>query len=148
MNKNLIAKASVSINSDPANVWKGLTDPTLIKQYFFGTEAKSAWKKGSSLVFTGEWQGTKYEDRGTILEIDPPQYLKYSYWSSFSGKPDVPENYANISYTLVSKGKGTELTVTQDGLATDEAVQESLKNWHSVLDGLKKLLEEGSHAVV
>ena len=142
MSKSLVAKASISINADRATVWKGLTDPKLIKQYFFGTDAQSDWKKGSSIVFRGEWEGKAYEDKGTILDIDPPSFIKYNYWSSVSGMPDIPENYANITYELTSKGAQTELLVTQDRIATEEAKEHSENNWRGVLDGLKKLVEK------
>lgn len=141
MEKKLVAKASVTIQADRDAVWKGLTDPGLIKQYFFGTEAHSDWKKGSPIVFRGVWDGKSYEDKGTILEIDPPHFIKYNYWSNLSGTPDIPENYATITYTLSTKGTQTELLVTQDGIATEEARDHSEKNWAGVLDGLRKLLE-------
>jgi uncharacterized protein YndB with AHSA1/START domain len=143
MDEKFVAHASTTIKSDAATVWKGLTDPAMIKKYFFGTDAKSDWKKGSPIVFTGSWEGKEYVDKGTILDIDPPKFVKYNYWSSFSGTPDVPENYANITYKLSPKGKETELVVTQDGIATEEAREHSEKNWVGVLDGLKKLLEQG-----
>lgn len=141
MQKQLVAKVSIAINADRAAVWKGLTDPSLIKQYFFGTEAHSDWKKGSKIVFSGVWDGKSYEDKGTILDIDPPNFIKYDYWSNLSGTPDIPENYATITYALKTKGKQTELLVTQNGIGTEEARDHSEKNWAGVLDGLKKLLE-------
>ena len=141
MNK-LTVKASITINADRQMVWKGLTDPKLIKQYFFGTDAQSDWKKGSPIVFRGVWEGKPYEDKGTILDIDPTKFIKYNYWSNFSGTPDIPENYANITYSLKQNGNQTQLDVTQDGIANEEAREHSEKNWAGVLDGLKKLLEK------
>jgi len=142
MSKKLTAKASITIKADRQMVWKGLTDPKLIKQYFFGTETESEWKKGSPIVFRGVWEGKPYEDKGTILDVDPPNFIKYNYWSNFSGTPDIPENYANITYSLRSSGNQTHLDVTQDGIATEEARDHSEKNWIGILDGLKKLLEK------
>ena len=142
MNK-LTVKASITINADRQMVWKGLTDPKLIKQYFFGTDAHSDWKKGSPIVFRGVWEGKPYEDKGTILDIDPPKFIKYNYWSNFSGTPDIPENYAIITYSLKQNGNQIQLDVTQDGIANEEARDHSQKNWIGVLEGLKKLLEKG-----
>jgi uncharacterized protein YndB with AHSA1/START domain len=142
MSNKLMAKASLSIKADKAKVWRGLTDPALIRKYFFGTEAQSDWKKGSPIFFRGVWEGKPYEDKGTILDIDPGNYVTYNYWSNFSGTADVPENYANVTYRLKEKGNDTELVVTQDGIATEEAREHSEKNWNSILDGLKKLLEK------
>ena len=44
----MTAKASIKINADKNEVWDALTNPDKIKQYFFGTNANSDWKKGSS----------------------------------------------------------------------------------------------------
>jgi uncharacterized protein YndB with AHSA1/START domain len=139
--KRFVSDITLHLDADINAVWKGLTDPALIKQYFFGTDAESDWKKGSSVRFRGEWEGKPYEDKGTVLESDPPRLLKYNYWSSFSGKADVPENYANVTYQLRNDGNGTELTVTQDSLESAEAKTHTEENWKSILGGMKKLVE-------
>lgn len=142
MSDKFVASVTVNIHSDLKSVWKGLTDPELIKQYFFGTNAVSDWKKGSKVFFRGEWEGKPYEDKGTILASEPPKLLQYNYWSSFSGTADIPENYAVVTYALKQVGDGTELTVTQDSIATIEARDHSEGNWRMILDGLKKLIEK------
>lgn len=141
MKNKSTATFSIIVNAKATDVWEALTDPTIIKQYFFGTEAVSSWKKGSPLIFKGVWDGKPYEDKGTILEIDPPKRMKYSYWSSFSGTEDKPENYANITYELKESGGTTNLKVLQDGLASEEAAKHSEQNWETVFGGLKKLVE-------
>ena len=40
-------KVSIIINASLANVWKTLTDPELVRQYLFGTNVFTDWKKGS-----------------------------------------------------------------------------------------------------
>ncbi len=83
-----------------------------------------------------------YEDKGTILASDPPRLLQYNYWSSFSGTADIPENYAVVTYALQKHGSDTELTITQDNIATAEAKDHSEGNWKMIIDGLKKLIEK------
>ncbi len=100
MSNNSIATASIEINATAEKVWDGLTNPDMIRKYFFGTEAKSDWKKGSPITFSGEWEGKKYQDKGTILDIEEYKFVKYDYWSSMSGTEDIPENYATITYRL------------------------------------------------
>src|SRR5438045_2426501 len=100
MENNLTGSVSITINAPAAKVWEALTTPSIIKKYFFGTDAVSDWQVGSPLIFRGEWQGKTYEDKGTILESVPNKKFKYSYWSSMSGKEDTSENYANVSYEL------------------------------------------------
>lgn len=58
-----------------------------------------------------------------------------------SGTPDIPENYANVTYTLSSSGTSTILTITQDSILTEESKKHSEQNWGIILEGLKKLAE-------
>jgi uncharacterized protein YndB with AHSA1/START domain len=133
---------TIDINAPAAKVWQGLTDPELVKQYFFGTNLKSDWKEGSPITFSGEWDGKTYEDKGTILEITPGEYVKYSYWSSMSGTKDKPENYANVSYRVIEKDGVSTLEITQDGIKDEATKEHSEQNWQMVFGGLKKILEE------
>ena len=135
-------KTSITFNAPIADVWKGLTDPAMVKQYFFGTNLKSDLKVGSPITFSGEWEGKTYEDGGIILDIEPPRSLKYTYWSSMSGTEDKPENYANITYELAETEGQTTLTIIQDGVKSQEALEHSEQNWQSVLGGLKTLVEK------
>ncbi|QXV64169.1 SRPBCC domain-containing protein [Mucilaginibacter sp. 21P] len=133
---------SISINAQQAEVWKGLTDPEIVKQYFFGTTVNSDWKPGSSITFSGEWEGKAYQDKGTIKEIEPGKYVKYTYWSSMSGTEDKPENYADVSYSLDENDGVTTLILTQDNIKDEASRKHSEENWQMVLGGLKKILEK------
>jgi uncharacterized protein YndB with AHSA1/START domain len=135
-------KTSITFDAPMAEVWKGLTDPAMVKQYFYGTNLKSDLKVGNPITFSGEWDGKKYEDGGIILDADPPRLLKYTYWSSMSGTEDKPENYANITYELSEANAVTTLTIIQDGVKSQEAADHSEQNWQSVFNGLKKLIEK------
>jgi len=135
------ATAEVTINAPVAEVWRALTDPELVKQYFFGTNVVSDWKQGSPIFYRGEWEGQAYEDKGTILEIMPNKLLKTNYFSPLSGEKDIPDNYQVISYELVEDGDRTVLTITQDNLKDQSTADRSVKNWNMVLGGMKTLLE-------
>ena len=141
MENKLILKKSFQISASPSKVWEALTKPELVKQYFFGTELTTDWKKESPIFFRGVWEGKPYEDKGHILDIEKEKFIRYDYWSSFSGTEDIPANYANISYELSQKGGSTVLTITQDGIKDQEALNHSEQNWSMVMDGLKKLVE-------
>jgi uncharacterized protein YndB with AHSA1/START domain len=141
--ETITAKTVVTFNAHIEKVWEGLTNPNMVKEYFFGTDLESDWKVGSPITFSGEWEGHKYKDGGVILEIDPPKYLKYTYWSSMSGTEDKAENYNNITYELFENNGVTVLTILQDGVKTEEAAQHSSQNWETVFDGLKKILKAG-----
>jgi uncharacterized protein YndB with AHSA1/START domain len=132
---------SIVIQAPIDRLWEALTQPDLIKQWFFGVDTETDWKVGSPIVHRGEYQGKAYEDKGTILEIEPPQLLVHSHWSPVSGLPDAPENYERVSWELAERDGATELTIRESNLASDEAKSTSEQNWRMVLANLKKLLE-------
>jgi uncharacterized protein YndB with AHSA1/START domain len=142
MKSNITGKTRILINAPAAKVWGALTTPALIKEYFFGTNAESDWKVGSPITFSGEWEGKKYQDKGTILENVTNKKLKYNYWSSMSGIEDKPENYVDITYELKEKDNKTELTITQENIPDEKMREHSEENWTKVMEGLKAMVEK------
>ena len=131
---------STTIKAPVEKVWQALTDPKLVKQYFFGTDLVTDWKVGSPLYFRGEWESKAYEDKGIVKEFTPNQSLSYSYLSSWSGLPDIPENYLLVSYKVEQVPEGTRLLITQSNY-DEERAKHSESNWAAVIDGMKKLIE-------
>lgn len=141
MKPNLTAQVSIDLRAPKARVWKALTDPTDIKQYFFGTNLVTEWIVGGPIRFVGEWEGKSYEDKGTVLKFDPQKMLQYDYWSSLSGKEDKPENYQMITYRVTEKDGMTNVQIFQDS-ETEEAREHSEQSWKMVLEGMRKLVEK------
>jgi uncharacterized protein YndB with AHSA1/START domain len=132
---------SITIGAPIDKVWEAITTPEVIKQWFFGVETEADWERGSPIVHRGEYQGRPYEDRGEILEIEPPRLLVHSHWSPVSGLPDVPENHERVSWELAESGDGTVFTIRESNLASEEARATSEQSWRQVLTNLKTLLE-------
>ncbi|HET6596834.1 MAG TPA: SRPBCC domain-containing protein [Anaerolineales bacterium] len=141
MNKNYVAEATTTIHAPVSKVWQALVNPELIKQYLFNTEVISDWKVGSPIIYKGEWEGKAFEDKGKILEIEPEKILRSTHWSPLSGAPDSPENYHTVIYSLSDRGDSTEVTIKQDNNASEDEKAHAEKNWKSVLEGMKNLLE-------
>ncbi len=140
---NWKATATIQVKAPLARVWAALTEPALVKQYFFGTDLVTDWKPGSPLFFRGEWDGRPYEDRGTVKSYEPMKTFSYDYWSNMSGEPDVLEQRALVRFDLNERGGVVEVTVTQSNIATQARADDSEKNWPVVLEGMKKLAEAG-----
>jgi uncharacterized protein YndB with AHSA1/START domain len=138
---NHTATASVTIGASPEEVWRALTDPKKIKQYYFGTDVSTDWQPGSPITWSGQYEGREYEDRGEILQVDPPRLLRHTHFSPLAGLPDVPENYHTLTYTLTPSDGGTAVTLEQDNNDTREAAAHAESNWRMMLEGLKGLLE-------
>ncbi|TAK77914.1 MAG: SRPBCC domain-containing protein [Dehalococcoidia bacterium] len=141
MASGLTAEASVEIAAPVGRVWAALTDPTLVKQYFFGTELDTDWKVGGRIVFRGVWEGKTYEDGGTVLAFEPQQRLAYTYWSNFSGLPDTEENRQRVEQRVREHNGKTTVTISQDNVPDEESREHSSANWAMVLGQLKTLVE-------
>ena len=136
------AIATVTIDAPRAQVWDALTNPEMVKQYMHGTNLSTDWKVRSPIAWRGEWKGQSYEDKGEVLEADPPQVLKYTHWSPMGGSDDKPENYHTVRYELAEDGGQTTVTLKQDNNATqEEADKMTVDNWGPVLQGLKQTAE-------
>jgi uncharacterized protein YndB with AHSA1/START domain len=138
---DLATKASVTIDAPIDEVWNALTTPDLIKRWFFGVDTETDWQVGSPVVHRGEWQGKPYEDKGTIIAFEPPRTLVHTHWSPASGVPDRPEHYQEVTWSLAERRGGTDLTVAETNLPSQEAKAVSEESWKAVLNNLKELLE-------
>jgi uncharacterized protein YndB with AHSA1/START domain len=124
-------------------VWNALTDPEKVKRYMHGTEMSTDWKEGSPIFWRGEWKGRSYEDKGTVLAVQPEELLSYTHWSPMGGSEDKPENYHTVTYELAGDDGKTTLTLTQDNNPSqEEADQMAENNWGPVLNGLKETVEK------
>jgi uncharacterized protein YndB with AHSA1/START domain len=139
---NLIASKTINIKSSKKRVWQALTSLGDIRQYLFGTNVETDWKEGSPIRWRGEWQGKAYQDKGTILKVEPGKLLQYTYWSSMAGKDDKPENYATVTTRVAGEDNDVTVTLTQDGNDNEQSKQHAEENWSKVLEGLKKVCEE------
>lgn len=140
MQTNHFSKYQTVIKAPIEKVWHALTDAETVKQYFFGSDQKTDWKVGSPILWSGEYEGTTYVDKGVVLEFIPNEKLHFSYLSSWSGLEDRPENYLSVTYEVKSVSSGTELTITQSNYDAEKAAH-SEANWKVVIDGLKSIVE-------
>jgi uncharacterized protein YndB with AHSA1/START domain len=144
--KDIIARASITINASRDKVWSALVTPAAIKQYMFGTDVRSDWKAGSPITWSGEWRGKPYQDKGVILKIAHDFALQYTHFSPLSGQPDKPENYHTVTIELSDAGTHTRVMLSQDSNTTEAERSDSEKNWATVLGGLKKFVEGSGRA--
>ena len=133
--------SSTRIDAPIEGVWKAITTPSEIKQWFFGVETESDWRVGGDLVHRGEYGGKPYIDKGAILEFEPPRRMVHTHWSDVSGKPDTADNYQHVAWDLAERDGGTELTITERNLPSEEAADTSEKAWKTALESLKEVLE-------
>ncbi|MFK7756031.1 MAG: SRPBCC family protein [Flavobacteriales bacterium] len=145
MSSDLKASSSITINASADSIWNTITNPEKIKQFLYGTETETDWKVGSSIKFSGNYNGTEYHDKGNMLENKPNELLKYDYWSSMSGTEDKPENYFIVSYILEKVDEhSTKFTWLQTNMASQQSVEHTEKGLPSMLAEIKRISEENS----
>jgi len=144
MSRGFEARKTVTIDATQEEVWDALTDPDKVKQYLHGTVMSTEWRVGGPIFWRGEWKGRAYEDKGTVLVVEPRKRLRYTHWSPLGGSEDKPENYHTVTYELAGAGGRTTLTLTQDNNPSEEeAGKMADDNWGPVLNGLKETVEKG-----
>jgi uncharacterized protein YndB with AHSA1/START domain len=142
MEQGFTYSKSTAIHAPIAKVWSVLTDPELIPRYYFGMEWKTDWKKGSPILFRGDYDHQPFEDKGFILDIEPEKFIHFSYFNPSRGEPDVPENYTSIRFELSTDSTGTIFTVYQYGFKSEAEFQMVITKWDAVLYDVKKLTEQ------
>jgi uncharacterized protein YndB with AHSA1/START domain len=130
---DLVATVGIDIDAPPERVWAALTDPREIEQYMFGSQVESEWTAGASIVWTGEYGGKTYEDKGVILAIEPVSLLEMTHSSG--------GDEHTLTYRLKPRGAGTHLSLSQDNNASQDEADHSHKTWQAMLSQLKSVVE-------
>lgn len=134
-------RSSTTIDAPVERVWRAITTPSEMKQWFFGVGTEADWRLGGTLVHRGQYGGKPYIDKGEIIDLDPPRRLVHTHWSDVSGLPDSPEYYQEVAWDLADRGGSTELTITERNLPSMDAARTSEQSWKGALQSLKEMLE-------
>jgi uncharacterized protein YndB with AHSA1/START domain/DNA-binding transcriptional ArsR family regulator len=142
------------IRTTPEALWQALTDPVFTSRYW-GVELTSDWQVGSGVSwrFSGV---TMADDRGVVVECDPPRRLAY-HWHPITpefgraidiGDADVERLAAEprslVTFDLEPQGEMVLLRVTHGGFAEGSELLPGIsEGWPAILASLKTLLETG-----
>lgn len=138
-----IVRQQIMIEAPPSAIWDALTDPKKTTEYFFHCEVESTWDIGSTISFKGRvFLLKKIELTGTILDIEPGKFLKYTLHND----DDYREpSFSTITISLMPENGMVRVSVTDDvgkGQGSEDRYERSVKGWARVLKGLKELVEE------
>ncbi len=103
---------------------------------------KTDWKKGSPIIFSGDYDHQYFEDKGNILDIEKEKFILFNYYNPDSGKKDIPENYTVMRFELEANKNETIFTVFQYGFANEQAFETVTTKWNFVLLTSKEMAEK------
>lgn len=130
------------IRTTPEKLWQALTDPEIIRKYWFGVTQESEWKPGSAWKMS--FADGRLADTGEILEVDPPQRLVLRWRNEFM--PELKaEGETRATYVLEPVGDTVKLTIVHEiAKPGSKFIEKVSGGWPKVLASLKSLLETGS----
>jgi uncharacterized protein YndB with AHSA1/START domain len=133
------------IRTSPDKLWKALTSPEFIRQYWFGMHCESDWQTGSSwrLMF----EDGRVADTGEIVESTPGKRLAIRWRNEF--KPELKaEGDSLCVMEIEAAGDASKLTVTHSiDKEGSEFIRAVSGGWPRILSNLKSLLETGDVAL-
>jgi len=144
---NFVARAEVEVAAPRRAVWRVLTSNGSRPEILFGAQVASDWRLGSTITWSGEFEGRAFEDHGRIIELEDrqePWRIVLTHFSPLSGLPDEPENYHTLRFELDEVPGGTRVTLDQDNNPTREAAEHSQANWARMLHGVKTVAERAA----
>jgi uncharacterized protein YndB with AHSA1/START domain len=129
------------IRTTPEALWRALTTPEFMAQYWLGATAEAEWRVGGpwKLVFPDG----RIADQGEILEFEPPRRLAIKWRNEFNPEFKA-EGWSHCLMELEPQDQAVKLTVTH------VMERENAKfigavggGWPRILSNLKSLLETG-----
>jgi len=122
--------------ASPDKVFRAWTDPASIKAWFAKGEECSADVREGGLFFIAMRGMSKLNPHyGRYLRIDKPRTLEFTWVSEWTqGKESV------VTIEIAARGPQTELTLTHDGLPTEEHAAMHNQGWSGFLDELTERL--------
>lgn len=122
-------------------VWRAISEKELMKKWYFDIPDFKL-EVGSIFHFEGGTEENRYVHICEIVEIAPPNKLKYSW--TYEGHPGI----SFVTFELSSIGEKTKMKLTHEGLETFEHPDFKKENfqggWNYLIhESLFKFLETG-----
>lgn len=132
-----IFERTIFIGVPASKVWTGLTDPTIVNQYYLAPLSKIELKPGGEISYgTSESQMIT----GKIEELETGRKLGHTF--QFSHNPNEPPTY--VLYSIDPMGDMCALRLRHDRFpSANQTFADISEGWDTILSSLKTLLETG-----
>jgi len=136
--------ATVDIAAPAPRVFRALTDPRELMQWWGSPETYRAHSWEADFRVGGRWRvegksanGQSYSVSGEFLEITPPQRLVQTWL--YDWDPGHPPT--KLTYLLEDIPGGTRVTVRHEGFTNREGCSSHASGWERVLQWLEGHVE-------
>jgi len=142
MAKALEYTYDIYIGASVSQVWDGLVQGEMTKQYVYGTRLEGKLKRGAPYAFMGEGD-FKVVD-GEFLEVEPGKRLVMT-WRAHWDESVAQDRASRVTYEISPAGPSTtRLHVVHDDFDGPTATYAgSVEGWPLMMSSLKSLLETG-----
>jgi uncharacterized protein YndB with AHSA1/START domain len=142
MEQKLAYAYEIYIGAPMDQVWRGIVDPEMTRQYVYGTALDSRLQKGATYAYVGD--GNFKVVDGEILEIEPQQRLVMS-WRAHWDAAVENDRPSRVAFELGAIGPATtKLNIVHDDFDGPTATYKgSVEGWPLMISSLKSLLETG-----
>lgn len=139
-------RVSRTFQASRQRVYKAWTDPELLIRWFVEDDGDMQVRAldlrvGGRYRFEGTAAGKSWAIEGIFREVRPPERLVYTWRFPDNPEFEVPGE-TTVTVEFRERGKGTEVTVTHEGLTHPAAREEHRKGWIGCLDRLGGLVVE------
>lgn len=139
----LVLDLKREVAAPPPEVFRACTDPQQLARWWGprGFTAASveldARAGGAYRIAMQPPEGDLFYLSGEFREVTPPERLVYTFgWE----EPDPDDRETLVTLTLRDIGGSTELTVHQEGFATQGRLDLHTEGWTDTLDRLQELM--------
>ncbi|MFO1012769.1 MAG: SRPBCC domain-containing protein [Caulobacteraceae bacterium] len=129
------------IKATPAKVWAAITQPDLMLQWW-GPDAGPTLSVEADVRPGGRFSvvfrllsGAEHNPTGIYQEVVPERLVSFTW-----DLPGTPEPKSLVTFRLVPRDGGTELTLTHEHLPDEAARASHAQGWNGLLDKLPLFL--------
>ncbi len=129
------------IRTTPEKLWRALTEPEFLRQFWFGMTQESDWEPGASWCM--KFADGRIADAGEVVESEPHRRLVLKWRHEM--RPELKaEGYSRMTYELAQKGDAVKFTVHHEIETPNSKLIEAVSGgWPMILSSLKSFLETG-----
>lgn len=127
----------VHIAASPEAAWQAITDPVVVRRFYFDTAVRTDWEVGHDVEYVGDDDFVHI--RGELLSYDPPRSYSHRFVAFWGQEPD---DQGTLTWSVEPDGDGCAVTLVHSGGSGEETAEGS----QHLVDALKELLESGQSA--